>query len=91
MLILDIILFLCVLGIAFYSGKKMADHYYQQILADLDLVNQDLQYQLRLSMMKASSQVIGYAPPPPRRRRIIGQPFIDTLKSRGRAIQIMRK
>ena len=77
MQILDNLIILILPVLAFLAGKKISDHYN----ADRIL---DLQYQLRLL---SAQKGVGYIAPPAKKRAPIGQPFMDMLKSNGRATQ----
>lgn len=78
MLIVYAGLFLILFCLAFYAGKKVADGYYEKMIAEM-------QYQLRLT---AAQNGVGYVASPPAKKRVpIGQPFMDKLKQNGRATQ----
>ena len=76
MQIIDNIIILLLLVIAFYVGKKTADTYSRERIADLE-------YRLQLNAVEKG---IGYVPQSVRRAPI-GQPFMDRLKANGRATQ----
>ena len=79
MKILDNIIILLLPVLAFIAGKIISDRYNSSII-------EELRYQLRLI---AAQQGVGYvAPPTEKHKRVpIGQPFMDKLKTNGRAIQ----
>ena len=76
MQILDNIIILLLPVIAFIAGKKLSDSYHASVI-------DELQYQLRLI---AAQHGVGYVQPPPKKQPI-GQPFMDKLKTNGRATQ----
>lgn len=80
MQILDNAIILCLIFLAFFAGKKTSDHYYSDII-------DELRYQIRLN---AAKNGVGYVAQPSHKRAPIGQPFMDRLKTNGRAIQQLR-
>lgn len=78
MRIIDNIIILLLIVIAFVSGKKISDSYHNDQIRELE-------YLLRLS---AAEKGIGYVAPPVKKKFVpIGQPFMDRLKENGRATQ----
>lgn len=77
MQILYHVLVLLLAAISFYAGKRVSDSYNASQI-------QELQFQLRLM---AAEKGVGYVAPPVNRRMPIGQPFMDSLKEKGRAVQ----
>lgn len=79
MQILDNIIILLLLVLAFVAGKKISDGYHK---AQNEALTNEIK---RLSLMHG----IGYVPPeqPVRKYVPIGQPFMDKLKDNGRAVQ----
>lgn len=81
MQIIDNILILLLPVLAFIAGKKISDHYHENII-------QHLEYQLRLN---AARDGVGYVAPPVKKKFVpIGQPFMDKLKENGHATQSLR-
>lgn len=81
MQILDNIIILTLPVLAFITGKKISDHYHENII-------QHLEYQLRLN---AARDGVGYVAPPVKKKFVpIGQPFMDKLKENGHATQSLR-
>ena len=77
MQILDNIIILALPVLAFWAGKRIADRYNDQRIAELE-------YILRCYLAEKG---VGYVAPVPKRRVPIGQPFMDALKENGRAVQ----
>lgn len=78
MQIIDNIIILLLPVIAFMAGKKLSDNYHRDIIAQYE-------YQLRLM---AAEKGVGYIAPP--QKNYIGQPFMDRLKTYGRATQSLK-
>lgn len=78
MRIIDNVIILLLIVIAFVSGKKISDGYHNDQIRELE-------YQLRLI---AAEKGVGYVAPPVKKKFVpIGQPFMDRLKENGRATQ----
>lgn len=77
MQILDNIIILLLPVIAFWAGKRISDSYNQHRIDELE-------FQLRL---RYAEKGVGYVAPPVRRYAPIGQPFMDKLKTTGKAVQ----
>lgn len=81
MQILDNIIILTLIVLAFIAGKVISDRYNERQI-------QELEYQLRLF---AAEKGIGYIAPPTKKKLVpIGQPFMDRLKETGHATQALR-
>lgn len=78
MQIVDNLIILTLIVLAFIAGKFIADRYNEKIIKELE-------FQLRVI---AAEKGIGYVAPPQNIKRMpIGQPFMDKLKQNGRAVQ----
>ena len=78
MKILDNLIIIILLMLAFYAGKKTSDNYNTSII-------EELRYVIR---MNAAERGVGYVAPPVRRRRnVLGQEFMDKLRQNGKATQ----
>lgn len=78
MRIIDNIVILLLIVLAFIAGKRISDSYHNDQIRELE-------YQLRLL---AAEKGIGYVAPPVKKKFVpIGQPFMDRLKENGRATQ----
>lgn len=80
MSILDNVIILFLIVMAFYAGKRISDNYHRMII-------DELQYQIRI---RAAERGIGYVAPPVRKYHPIGQDFMDKLKENGRATTSLR-
>ena len=81
MQIVDNLIILVLIVVAFFAGKKISDSYHTSTI-------QELQYQLRLN---AARDGVGYVAPPVKKKLVpIGQPFMDKLKENGHATQSLR-
>ena len=80
MQILDNVIILLLLVLAFFAGKRISDSYHQRMI-------DELQFELRL---RAAEKGVGYVAPPSRKYVPIGQQFMDRLKENGRATQAIR-
>ena len=80
MQILDNVIILTLIVIAFFVGKIISDKYHAAQI-------EQLEYQLRLWMAERG---VGYIAPQTKKVQI-GQPFMDRLKENGRAIQQLKK
>ena len=77
---LDNIIILLLIVLAFVAGLSLAGHFYSQMLA---------QHQYTEKIL-ASDKGLGYIAPP-QKFVPIGQPFMDKLKETGRATQKLRR
>jgi len=73
----NIIILALVIG-SFVSGMKISDRYHSRI-------EENQRYYLRLN---AAEKGVGYVAPP---QTPIGQPFMDRLKTNGRATQRLKR
>ena len=81
MQIIDNVIIIALIVIAFIAGRKTSDSYYADIVSYL-------QFQLRLY---AAEKGVGYVASPPQKKRVpIGQLFMDKLHEEGRATQALR-
>jgi len=78
---IDNIVILTLIVLAFIAGKKISDGYHDKII-------NELQYQIRKSEIQ---QGIGYVARPVSKQHVpLGQEFMDRLKANGRATQALR-
>ena len=75
--ILDNIIILLLIVLAFIAGKRISDNYNSRYISELE-------YLLRMS---SAEKGVGYVAPPQQKRAPIGQPFMDRLHQNGRATQ----
>ena len=81
MQLVDNIIILLLIVLAFIAGKKISDSYHSEQI-------EYLVYQLRLN---SAEKGVGYVAPPTRKKVVpIGQPFMDRLKENGHATQALR-
>ena len=78
---LDNLIILLLIVLAFIAGKKTSDSYNHEMIDYLT-------YQLRLN---SAEKTVGYVAPLQRKKVVpIGQPFMDRLKEHGHATQTLR-
>lgn len=78
MRLLDNVIIITLIVMAFLAGKKISDGYHEKMI-------NELLFQLRL---KAAEHGVGYVPyPVSKKHNPIGQDFMDRLKETGRATQ----
>lgn len=81
MQIVDNIVILLLIVLAFIAGKRISDNYHSEQI-------EYLIFQLR---MTAAEKGVGYVAPPVKKKYApIGQPFMDRLKKTGHATQALR-
>lgn len=80
MQILDNVIIIGLIVLAFIAGLKLAGHYYERLMEEERYANKIL----------AVKGGYGYIAPPEKRHVPIGQPFMDKLKENGRATQALR-
>ena len=84
--IIDMIVEVGLYAACFVAGMRTSDRYHEE-------QRRQIEYEVRLAQarMKAKDFAPYVAPPAKRRRMPIGQPFLDKLKSNGRATQQISK
>ena len=80
MQIIDNIVILSLIVLAFLAGKKLSDRYHENIVSELE-------FQIRKHDIEKG---IGYVSKTPRKYVPIGQEFMDRLKENGHATQTLR-
>lgn len=81
MQILDSVIILALLVLAFIAGLKLAGHYYTQVIAEIEYASKIL----------AGDKGLGYIAPPAHKEVVpIGQEFMDRLRTHGHATQALR-
>lgn len=81
MLLLDGLLILCLIVGAFFLGRHITIHDYE------NLIN----YYNYFYRMDAAKHGVGYVAPPAKRRAQIGDQFMERLKTTGHATQSLTK
>lgn len=84
--IINMIVVVGLCGASFFAGIHVSDRYHEE-------QRRQIEYEVRLAQarMKAKDFAPYVAPPTKIRRMPIGQPFLDKLKSNGRATQQISK
>jgi hypothetical protein len=78
MQILDNLLIVGLIIAAFFSGLKVAGHYYNKLIAHHEYTER----------LMAAQNGVGYVALPQEKKHVpIGQPFMDALQKNGRATQ----
>jgi hypothetical protein len=79
MTILEVVILLLLVVLAFGAGLLVAGNYYNKLLSVHEYTEKIL----------AADKGLGYIAPP-KRKYVIGQEFMDKLKQNGRATQVLR-
>jgi hypothetical protein len=83
--ILDNFLIIAIHAVCFIAGMKLADKYHREEQRRVD-------YELRCFNTRLQAGDYGiYPQPAPPKRQYMGQPFVDRLRTNGRAIQQISK
>lgn len=84
--IFDMVVVVGLCAACFIAGLRTSDRYHEE-------ESRRVNYEVRLAQarMKSNDYAAYVAPPAKRRRMPIGQPFLDKLKSNGRATQQISK
>jgi len=80
MQMIDNIVIISLIVLAFVAGKTISDRYHEKIIAELE-------FMLRRTDIEKG---IGYVPPVQRTYNPIGTEFMDRLKKNGHATQALR-
>ena len=80
MQIIDNVVILALIVLAFIAGKLTSDRYHEKLLAHHEYTER----------LMASQNGVGYVALPEQRKSHIGQPFMDRLKENGHATQALK-